>query len=323
MLWDLHFHSTDSDGSKTNAERVDQIKQLDPNNKWIWALTNHDTYSPSFVEEGRAAWLWVLYATEISARSSELDLSLHITCYTPTLSENIKKMIDAVLRGKSEKVFGQIELLRSHGFPIERNTFLKWVVDSGYKLQSISNALINIYLFKQPDFLPRLLELTDGNVKNKQDFLDECLKEGGKYSHLWSFTVGPYEPELKDLIAAWKKEEVVFSVAHPNFSFHRIVQRHNIARDDQAGRTELFKRHIVPVLTDIGMRNYEINALATNEQAQVIKDVTSSVGWILTFWSDNHGKDERWSKHGKLWERNQFLTDDMLMPIYRRLREYV
>lgn len=54
MYGDLHSHSTDSDGNKTNSERVQEIVVLDPKRTGIWALTNHDTYSASFIEEARA-----------------------------------------------------------------------------------------------------------------------------------------------------------------------------------------------------------------------------------------------------------------------------
>ena len=47
---DLHFHTTDSDGIKTNAERIEQIITLDPERKGIWATTNHDRFSSGFVE---------------------------------------------------------------------------------------------------------------------------------------------------------------------------------------------------------------------------------------------------------------------------------
>ncbi len=47
---DLHFHTTDSDGNKTNEERIGQILLLDPKREGIWAATNHDRFSPGFVE---------------------------------------------------------------------------------------------------------------------------------------------------------------------------------------------------------------------------------------------------------------------------------
>ena len=43
---DLHFHTTDSDGNKTNAERIEEILLLDPKRDGIWAATNHDRFSP-------------------------------------------------------------------------------------------------------------------------------------------------------------------------------------------------------------------------------------------------------------------------------------
>lgn len=43
---DLHAHTTVSDANKTDTERILQIQSLDPKNYGIWAMTNHDRYSP-------------------------------------------------------------------------------------------------------------------------------------------------------------------------------------------------------------------------------------------------------------------------------------
>lgn len=90
MPSDLHFHSTDSDGKSTNSERIDEIEKIDPKHLGIWAVTNHDRFSPEFVDHARERGIHALYGVEISARSEELDHSFHITCYTPTISEKIQ-----------------------------------------------------------------------------------------------------------------------------------------------------------------------------------------------------------------------------------------
>jgi predicted metal-dependent phosphoesterase TrpH len=94
---DLHFHSTNSDGDKTPEERIKQIQLLDPDNLYPWAMTDHDCYSPNFVLPARELGIKAIWATEISAHSRELDCSLHVTCYSREISQNIKERIDAVL----------------------------------------------------------------------------------------------------------------------------------------------------------------------------------------------------------------------------------
>lgn len=94
---DLHYHSTNSDGTKTPEERIKQIQLLDPDNQYPWAMTDHDCYSPNFVLPARELGIKAIWATEISAHSRELDGSFHVTCYSPILSESIKSRIDAVL----------------------------------------------------------------------------------------------------------------------------------------------------------------------------------------------------------------------------------
>lgn len=91
-------------------------------------MTNHDCYSPTFVLPARDAGINAIWATEISAHSKEIDTSLHITCYTPVLSTTIKRLIDGVLKGKTEKVRKQLVLLASHGFPIDSDSFMSWAL---------------------------------------------------------------------------------------------------------------------------------------------------------------------------------------------------
>lgn len=56
-------------------------------------------------------------------------------------------------------------------------------------------------------------------------FMKECLRENGDYAHIGYHSVPRYEPELVDLVALANKEDAILSVAHPNFSFTKKLNR--------------------------------------------------------------------------------------------------
>ncbi len=325
MLWDLHFHSTDSDGKYDNAHLIHQIQAIDPNNQWIWAMTNHDCYSPTFVEPARSLGINAIWATEISAHSNELNTSLHITCYTPILSDAIRRMIDGVLLGKAQKVAQQITLLQSGWFPIEYDGLMRWASSLGYRPTALSNAHITQYLFdpvRRDETLRVLADATQWNIINSSDFLHECLKESGEYSKIGSVTIEPYEPELSDLIQIAKKQDIILSVAHPNFSFAPVYKRawYNGSADE---RGEYFASEIYPVLSELGIENYEINTMATPSQVAMIYKMATHLWWLVTYGSDNHGKSKPDAKHGLLGVQNESLTQEMTRPIRERLLEFL
>lgn len=181
---DLHFHTTDSDGIKTNAERIEQILVLDPKKEGIWATTNHDRFSPSFVEGARDVGIGAIWATEISAHSTELDLSLHITCYAPYLSDRIASMVDGIITKRKEKVKGQIAKLRERGFPITESGFFQWIIDSKMSPENATNWHLAQYLWRQKRAIEVASDLTGGRVSSELDFMRECLRENGDWSSI-------------------------------------------------------------------------------------------------------------------------------------------
>jgi hypothetical protein len=329
MFWDLHFHSTDSDGKYHNAHIIGQIQDLDPKNQGIWAMTNHDCYSPGFVLPAQDVGINAIWATEISAHSNELDTSLHITCYTPVLSEPIRQSIDGVLVWKTEKVRRQVELLASNWLPIDVATFIPWTTERWYRPTHLSNAQIAEFLFsgeRKYKTMEVLADLTGGFITSSALFLQECLKETGVYGHIGSIIVSPYEPELSELIQLTKKQDIILSVAHPNFSFHPVYKRAGVNGDLQT-RWDYFHTRILPILDEIGIRNYEINSMTTPEQALAIRDIVHERSWLITYGSDNHGKSKTDAKHGLLGKQNQFLGSELgqqaIAPIRDRLMEWV
>lgn len=322
--WDLHFHSTNSDGIKTPEERISQIQLLDPDNQYPWALTDHDCYSPNFVLPARELWIKAIWATEISAHSSELDCSFHITCYSPTLSGSIKDRIDMALIWKTAKVREQIKKLQWQGFDITESDFFAWVEEKWYRKIAVSNAHISGYLFdwtRDPITSKLVHNLTNWTVHG-HGFIRECLQEGGSYSEIGVVRVPQYEPEVSDLVDIARREDIILSVAHPNFSFNKIYKKHKI-NGDPVARAKYFHDKILPILIGLGMKNYEINAIANPEQFDYLSDLVQKTGWMNTFWSDNHGYGEIRVKHGIFWKQNPLLTQEITTPITNKLLSFL
>lgn len=318
MYGDLHSHSTDSDGNKTNSERVQEIVVLDPKRTGIWSLTNHDTYSASFIEEARAEWIHAVWGTEISAYSSDLDVSLHVTCYTPVLSEGIRKLVEGIVSARRVKTIKQIAKLQAQGFPVEERWFFDWVEWKGMSVDFASNWHLACYLWKQKKTRELTADLTKGKVRWVEGFLQECLKSTGDFSHIGNYRIPEYEPELRQLSRIAEQEDMVLSIAHPNFSFLKVMKKRGIPLD-RSSAVEYFSESIVPKLVDSGIRNLEINALAEPEWVDAIRKNTERVGGIITFGSDNHGLAHTDSRHGIFGQINPALEERDLRPIISRL----
>jgi hypothetical protein len=155
-----------------------------------------------------------------------------------------------------------------------------------------------------------LVDLTNGNITSSSLFLQECLKETGVYGYIGSIVVSPYEPELSTLIELSRQEDMILSVAHPNFSFHPVY-KHAGANGDPQTRWDHFHSRILPILDEIGIRNYEINSMATPEQILAIRDIVHERNGLVTYGSDNHGKSKTDAKHGLLGKQNQFLDSEV------------
>ncbi len=325
LFWDLHFHSTNSDGNKTALERVSQVQSIDPDNRFLWALTDHDCYSPNFVEPARELGIKAIWATEISAHSNELDCSFHVTCYSPTLSGSIKSHIDAVLIWKTAKVREQIKKLQTHGFDINEVDFFAWAASKWYRSIAVSNVHLSDFLLdgsRKNSSIAILKNLTEGTVNNQEWIIRECLRESGTYAHIWAVVMPPYEPEISDLIQVANSEWIVLSVAHPNFSFHALYKKHWINLDPLA-RADYFHHNILPILSDIGIKNYEINAKATPEQVEYLTWLVRRLGGMNTFGSDNHGSSREGNKHGIFANQNTHLTREIARPITDKLLSFL
>jgi hypothetical protein len=320
-IWDLHAHTTDSDGSRTNFERVQEVRILDKKKTGIWAVTNHDTYSPSFVTEVRAIGCKAVYGTEISAYSAHLDLSIHVTCYTPVVTESIKKMVSTIVEARNTKISLQIQQLQSQGFPISEPEFYTWIEEQGMSVRFASNWHIAVYLWQNKQARWLFLEATSWKVTTIEGVLHECLKKTGHHAHIGHYQIPPYEPSLEMLAALAEKDEMVLSIAHPNFSFLKYMKQQGVpmnSLDHQA----YFHQVIYPKLVKEWIRNLEINALANQGWANTIRRCVQKTEWMITFWSDNHGGTEPDPRHGIYGQVNTYLTQEDIAPIYQKLLDF-
>jgi hypothetical protein len=119
---------------------------------------------------------------------------------------------------------------------------------------------------------------------------------------------------------------MILSVAHPNFSFHPIYKRAGV-NADAARRWDHFHSDILPELDTLGVRNYEINAMATPEQAATIQTIVQKRNGLITYGSDNHGRTKAEVKHGLLGVQNNYFDSDsvrkILQPTRDKLMEWI
>lgn len=318
---DLHFHTTDSDGNKTNEERIGQILLLDPKRDGIWAATNHDRFSPGFVEWARAEWIQSIWATEISAHSDALNLSLHVTCYAPILSERIRSIVDDIVSKRQHKIHGQIEKLQLRWFPINKADFFAWIVDSKMSPESATNWHLAQYLWRKKGTFEVVSDLTWWRVQSEVDFMRECLRENGDFADIGYHKIPRYEPELDAIAEIAEKEGAILSIAHPNFSFTKKLVKDYGAKNSH-DRIRYFHDSIVPIISEAGIRNYEVNAIASPEWKQGVVDALKKSGGMMTFWSDNHGLDHADQKHGVFGSINSHVSEEELQPILTKLRSF-
>lgn len=320
---DLHFHSTDSDGNKTNDERIVQIAQFDPSHNWVYAITNHDMYSPGFVLPARDLAINAIWATEISARSAEWDHSFHVTCYSPTLSLEISRMVSEVLVWKSNKVRLQIDKLASSWLPIDTQSFFSWIAERWFSETNISNGHLAEFLWGRGDTIQMISDMTNGEVNTSKKFLHECLKATWKHKDIWYIIAPPYEPDIGDVLKVANREWAILSIAHPNFSFTKFAREKFWAQANEKSVYEVFEDRIVPYFMDVWIKNFEINASASPRWVWVIKKTVRRIWWLITFWSDNHGALEATDTHGKFWHQNPLLSPELARPITDKLLEFV
>ena len=78
----------------------------------------------------------------------------------------------------------------------------------------------------------------------------ECLRENGDHADIGYHRVPQYEPELSTLVDIASREDMILSVAHPNCSFTKYLNKKYGSTNTQE-HIERFHSQIVPILSTI------------------------------------------------------------------------
>lgn len=105
MKFDLHFHTTLSDGCKTSEEAVQIAKKCGLD---FIACTDHDIVNTELPSIAQVAGIMSVHGVEISAYEPESDKHLHITCYAERFSNRVHAIMESTRQGRWVKIQSQI-----------------------------------------------------------------------------------------------------------------------------------------------------------------------------------------------------------------------
>ena len=112
--FDMHFHSTRSDGENTHEERIIEAKKRGLK---LITLTDHDIVTnDDFINQARSYWISSNKSVEISARDYDLNKSLHLTSYANTFNEGINDILKDSMEERKIQTKDLIEKLQSKWF---------------------------------------------------------------------------------------------------------------------------------------------------------------------------------------------------------------
>ncbi|MDD2487796.1 MAG: PHP domain-containing protein [Candidatus Gracilibacteria bacterium] len=302
MKIDMHFHSKLSDGRKTSAEIIKIAK--DKNMDFI-ACTDHDIINSDFPALAEKEGIRSCEAVEISGFDSRYNQHLHLTCYSRHFSRgakgiiegdgnNIYQKLDSSREGRQQKARKQIQLLKSNGFDINEDEFFAFFKKRGINHENVNSSHISNYIFAIPGNISHIKKLT-GEDMDRVKFLQECLKDEGRFHQIGAITVPEYEPTLEICGNLAKDNDAILSLAHPNFKI----------------TMDTFKQRIGYYL-NCGINAVEINAKATKEWVNLILEYQKEYKYLITFGSDSHFRKNDDKEHGEFGIMNPYMDESAL-----------
>ncbi len=332
-MYDLHFHTTLSDGRNTTREMAElaHAKNLE-----LIAVTEHDIVNRElrpYIHEYNAEYTrngWYLHDlaymkhvewVEISTRYEDTQgkrRSLHIAAYALKLSEKLDDILTGIRHGRTEKLALQCETLRKNGFQIvHANEVIPFTLENleekyGGKKNvgihiwdgktdiwesNLNNAHIIDAFYEVPENIEKL-QIKTGERIEKALFLGKCLRNSGKFTRTISLPhdLPEYEATLSQIQDNTNPESTVISLVHPQSTFASIADF----------ETEF------PQLVRSGVNGVEINNTATREWVMTILSQARKYQTIenpiyLTFGSDCHDINTVNQTRGEFGEMNPLL----------------
>ncbi len=304
MKFDMHFHSTLSDGRNTPNEILENIWD-----SWLSlvALTDHDTISgDEFVSEAKQSGIHSNPAVEISAMDYELWKSLHLTCYAQQFEQEVYDILNNTVAKKREMILAQVSKLAHNWFLINGEELYDYFEKGGKDINTLNKFNIAEYLFQNPENEKIIPTLVWENFSLEGFYLN-FLKEGGKYYEKYGERIDEYEPSIEVCWAMAQTNNAILAIAHPQFSFSRFW-------------IHIFQDDILPRYVDAWINAIEVHSKTPKSWLKAIYEAKEKYNLILTAGSDNHWLWHSDSKHTLLWEINPYLSEDQQEEI---LREYM
>jgi predicted metal-dependent phosphoesterase TrpH len=254
-IFDLHLHTTASDGTMSPAELV---RYASKKGVQVIAITDHDTIEglSEGIEEGNKLGLEVIPGVELSADASKGTMHLlgyYIDPASPVLGDKLKVLQQA----RMERNLKIVERLRTQGISIELSE-VKAAPEHGQ--------------IGRPHFAYTMVK--KGYVQNIQDAFDRYLGKG-RPAYVEKFRFSPQEA-----MHVIRKAGGITVLAHP----------FTLKQPEQVDFEALIRE-----LKEKGLDGIEVYYPEHSEgQKRLYRDVAKKYGLVISAGSDFHGlnKDE-------------------------------
>jgi len=306
MKFDMHCHTTHSDGSSAPKELIWEAKKR---NFDMLFITDHDTDSTDLVPMIEDAGISTVPSVEISTKNTLWDnRSLHATYYSNHISDEILWIIDNTRQGKRNLILKQLHHLESKWFQVDVEEFYQFNTQWGRSRDGLNKYDIANYITSKPENALILSSIIWDDPTTLK-FYYKCMKRNGPLYPEYSIEVEEYEPQISD-VATIAKDQWVLSIAHPNFTF---------SREKMKGFRKLYEE----VYRPFGIHTLEINGKATKKWVDAILDIKAQYGddLQLTFGSDCHNIGKPDDKHEDLWVQNPYVSDEIMQREMNQFRE--
>lgn len=248
---DLHFHTTNSDGSHTVEWVARQLKMRHAQGLTLAVLTDHDGFSG--YEEFEAAtreWQRPICASELSCTFSDRGISkeLHLLVYGLDPHEReMHQFVGTFKKERESRFYKMCEKLNQAGYPI----------------QATNVAAKHTGVLGRPHVADALVEM--GVARDRPDAFARFLGEGAPYYvEKWRFPI-------EEAVRYAKKFNCKTSVAHPG----------------QYG----FKEELLKLWRDLGVDAIEVVHPRHTPQDQVYyREVAARLGFAISGGSDFHSE---------------------------------
>jgi predicted metal-dependent phosphoesterase TrpH len=249
-IFDLHLHTTASDGTMSPAELVRYAREKGLK---VIAITDHDTIEglPEGIQEGNKLGLEVIPGVELSADASMGTMHLLGYYIDPDASELTKKL-RVLQQARMERNLKIVEKLRALGIPLELSE-VKAAPEHGQ--------------IGRPHFAYTMVQ--KGYAQNIQDAFDRYLGKG-RPAYVEKFRFSP--AEAMDFI---RKAGGITVLAHP------FTLKQAEPQDFEA---------LIRELKEKGLDGIEVYYPEHSDgQKRLYRDVAQKYGLVISAGSDFHG----------------------------------